>query len=320
MNKNEVINSYEKQLEVYEKITFLDARKIISSIIDEKDEDVRKKTILEVFKGTLHLVLNFIKISRYEVISSYGYDLEDIINVAYESWYEKLLNFEILKYEDARSVFGVTFANKIANKLNPCEKEQEEIFPCTQEIFVSLLNSYINMRNKNIDLTYREFIDKFKEENKCNYYNYRLFYYGLDCEACANMLEKIYLDLSNKDNEEVKINKLSIQKISKLLALSSQIYPLSNNIKSSIGFEEDIMKKLCYEQINKLVFESSSLNEREKEVLTLRFGFDDNKCHNLEEVGNKYGITRERVRQIEAQTLRKLRKKDSLYNLYKELN
>ncbi len=50
-----------------------------------------------------------------------------------------------------------------------------------------------------------------------------------------------------------------------------------------------------------------SLSDREREVLEMRFGFRDGKTHTLEEVGNTFGVTRERVRQIEAKALRKLR-------------
>ena len=51
----------------------------------------------------------------------------------------------------------------------------------------------------------------------------------------------------------------------------------------------------------------TSLNDREREVLEMRFGFRDGKTHTLEEVGQQFGVTRERVRQIEAKALRKLR-------------
>ena len=49
------------------------------------------------------------------------------------------------------------------------------------------------------------------------------------------------------------------------------------------------------------------LTERERSVLEMRFGLKDGKDHTLEEVGKKFGVTRERIRQIEAKALRKLR-------------
>jgi len=50
-----------------------------------------------------------------------------------------------------------------------------------------------------------------------------------------------------------------------------------------------------------------ALGEREREVLEMRFGLKDGESHTLEEVGRAFGVTRERVRQIESKALRKLR-------------
>ena len=57
------------------------------------------------------------------------------------------------------------------------------------------------------------------------------------------------------------------------------------------------------------------LTPREQDVVRLRFGLDDGKIRTLEEVGKEFGVTRERVRQIESKTLAKLRRPDAAYLL-----
>ena len=61
---------------------------------------------------------------------------------------------------------------------------------------------------------------------------------------------------------------------------------------------------LLKEQINQVL---STLTEREEKVLRLRFGLEDGRSRTLEEVGQQFNVTRERIRQIEAKALRKLR-------------
>jgi len=51
-----------------------------------------------------------------------------------------------------------------------------------------------------------------------------------------------------------------------------------------------------------------TLSEREKRVLVLRFGLDDGQPKTLEDIGQEFNVTRERIRQIEAKALRKLRR------------
>ncbi len=61
---------------------------------------------------------------------------------------------------------------------------------------------------------------------------------------------------------------------------------------------------LLKEQLNEVLY---TLTDREQEVLKLRFGLDDGRARTLEEVGKEFNVTRERIRQIEAKALRKLR-------------
>lgn len=67
---------------------------------------------------------------------------------------------------------------------------------------------------------------------------------------------------------------------------------------------EEASFTLLREQLDEVL---QTLTEREQRVLRLRFGLDDGRARTLEEVGQKFGVTRERIRQIEAKTLRKLR-------------
>jgi RNA polymerase primary sigma factor len=90
--------------------------------------------------------------------------------------------------------------------------------------------------------------------------------------------------------------------------------PVGNEDNSSLGdFIEDesipgpaeaASGELLREQVHTAL---DQLSKREREVLTMRFGLEDGQAHTLEEVGHAFGVTRERIRQIEAKALRKLR-------------
>jgi RNA polymerase primary sigma factor len=90
--------------------------------------------------------------------------------------------------------------------------------------------------------------------------------------------------------------------------------PVSTEESSALGdfIEDEKMPSPADETSRQLLREQmkdilDSLSPRERNVLRLRFGLDDGQARTLEEVGQKFGVTRERVRQIEAKALRKLR-------------
>ena len=81
--------------------------------------------------------------------------------------------------------------------------------------------------------------------------------------------------------------------------------------KRGIEFTYRQQARLCWtgasllkEQLEEVL---GTLTEREQKVLTLRFGLEDGRARTLEEVGKEFNVTRERIRQIEAKALRKLR-------------
>lgn len=97
-------------------------------------------------------------------------------------------------------------------------------------------------------------------------------------------------------------------------AVSSLDVPVGDDDETTIGDlqadhgAQNPMISLIAEA-NKQVIESvlATLNEREANVLRLRFGMESDHAHTLEEIGEKMGVTRERVRQIEVKALRKMR-------------
>lgn len=68
--------------------------------------------------------------------------------------------------------------------------------------------------------------------------------------------------------------------------------------------DEAALKTITNEDIDSVL---KTLTDREEQVIRLRFGLKDGRCHTLEEVGLEFNVTRERIRQIEAKALRKLR-------------
>lgn len=74
--------------------------------------------------------------------------------------------------------------------------------------------------------------------------------------------------------------------------------------KSVLSPEAHVLKQALRVQLDEVL---STLSEREEQVLRYRFGLEDDTEHTLEQVGKRFGVTRERIRQIEAKALRKLR-------------
>lgn len=96
-----------------------------------------------------------------------------------------------------------------------------------------------------------------------------------------------------------------------LLSLDS---PVGDEADTSLGdfIEDDRAVRpadaAARQMLGEAVLEAlDDLNDREKEVVRLRFGLDDGRPRTLEEVGRQFGVTRERIRQIESKTLAKLR-------------
>ncbi len=87
--------------------------------------------------------------------------------------------------------------------------------------------------------------------------------------------------------------------------------------EDSVTPEESATSQLLKEQILEVL---GSLSDREQKIIKMRFGLDGGKSHTLEEVGQEFAVTRERIRQIEAKALTKLRRHKDAKKLHEYLN
>ncbi len=136
----------------------------------------------------------------------------------------------------------------------------------------------------------------------------------------SRIQRQLTLELNREPTEEELAKKMgiSIDKVREVIKISQEPVSLETPIgeeddshlgdfikdESSMSPEEYATNEILKEEIKSVLM---TLQVREQEVLELRFGLVDGTCHTLEEVGKKFNVTRERIRQIEAKALRKLR-------------
>lgn len=121
------------------------------------------------------------------------------------------------------------------------------------------------------------------------------------------IIQRISIDCGIATDQVVRIlgylkSPVSIDEIIELEDEGDLTFSDNGNFETAMF--NDIAEKIQKDNIEKVL--SLRLNERQEEIIKLRYGFYDGRCYTLEECGEKYDLTRERIRQIEAKAIRKL--------------
>ena len=136
----------------------------------------------------------------------------------------------------------------------------------------------------------------------------------------ARIQRQLTLELNREPTEDELAEKMNVpvEKIREIYKISQDPVSLETPIgeeddshlgdfikdERNVSPEEFATNEMLKDEISEVLL---TLTEREEKVIRLRFGLEDGKSRTLEEVGQMFGVTRERIRQIEAKALRKLR-------------
>lgn len=224
---------------------------------------------------------------------------------------------------------------------------KNKLIVCNLRLVISVAKNYMNKGMTLIDLISEgnfgliRAIDKFDAERGFRFSTYAVWWIkqsiskALMSKGREIRIPSYKYDLLNKINKIVveelmnsgdyptneligeKLN-ISPEKIGNILIEFQEVMSLNESVGDNIYLEDVVLNESSENLENKIINEIhrekiyemlDDLEEREKGILVRRYGLNGFEIHTLEQVGEAFNITRERVRQIEKKTLEKLRKK-----------
>lgn len=155
-------------------------------------------------------------------------------------------------------------------------------------------------------------------ENILRIKSFRSTYYNKNGEVPTTycIAENLNLTLETVNNLMPFINGITSLN-DKIITDEEKETEIEDFVKSDIDIEKDLIDKENIEEFKNYVFNKLSLSDRDKMIIAYRFGFINDKKYTLDEIGNMFNITKERVRQIEYRILNNLKRNPVVKRYYK---
>ena len=231
----------------------------------------------------------FIRKQINDVSKKYSHDLEedDLYQIACEGFIKGCKKFDYSKGAKLLTYTGWWVIQSLRRKI------EEEGFKV--KLPTHVWNEITKIRKLEAQNPDTNIEDLLKQENikKDRYLKLK--------ELEKNYLSQLFLDSTINNTEGVTL----------IDSLSDENYEVFSSQKPE-HIDKTTDQELLKEALEEVLKE---LSPRERDIIRLRFGFDDKRQRTLEEIGQLFNVTRERIRQVEAKALKKLRKPDRIKRL-----
>lgn len=308
----EELMQWYNQISSLPKLKITVAQDLYRKAISIQDETKKKKYMDELILGTLYVVYEYIKRNGLELLVSSSYDMNDIISSFNSVWIKKIYNGELLNVDRYSLLFTSPYFNEVYNNLCGDEILVNEQLGVSIDCFVELITLYISYRNKELEKPFKEVIEETFFTDRWNSWSYYIYESVI---KTIPLLERIYNNLNFDKLDDLNIGKTKVADYLRLIINMGLIEPISNELPDENDMEDSITTNIVMKYLVEDVDEI--LDDRQKSIIHERYGLDNGEPQFLETVGQHHGITRERVRQIEAKALRKIRSRRDFIQKYK---
>lgn len=301
------LDKWYQEISSIEKLKIDEAKELYKKAKISSDVNTKKIFMDKIILGTLYVVCDYIKRNDIEMFYSSSFDMDDIISSFNEVWINKIYNGDLLRVDSFSNIFTTSFFSEVYKNLCNDEIMIKEQFGIPTECLTDLLSIYIYLKNSGKDFNKNDFISKYMEYNRWFSLNY------LDIENVIPLLDKIYVNLNVNNESTLNIARTKIYEFIRIIINIGMFDRTNNSFYDEVNYEDEVLEKIYNEKFIEDV-NNILTDEVKKSIIYERFGLDGEEPKTLEIVGKIYNLSRERIRQIEAQSLRRLRRSEKIRN------